>query len=209
MDMKKNFKSLVIIFTLIFSFINCSMSNTSFKNQNEEKIEKARENVVLDFIKIYKTPKKYLKKRNNQPFNVFWIFEDETNNQNYIFDILPETQNYISLNIEDSIGKVPKSNFPNRFIQKNNKIFLWNDGLTPLSKDLLNVIKKYIILDSTNVKLKKGLLPDRFLDDRLITTDDKLEGIHYYVCRNNTKHFRRIKTNIAVGYYTPPKLKCN
>lgn len=126
-----------------------------------------------------------------------------------MFGISPENHNFISISIKDSLGKVPVSRFPNRYIIEDDKLFLWRDNITPLSKELLNVIQEYGVLDSTDLKKVLGLLPADFEDERLIILDDKLKGVDYYVCRSNINKFKKVKTIIAYGYCQPPRLKCN
>src|SRR5690606_11838355 len=171
-------------------------------------IEQARMNVISDFAHTYKTPNSYIKERKGKPFTIFRMFDNEITEKFYVFGISPYNNNYISISIKDSLGKVPVSHFPNRYIIKENKLFLWRDNITPLSKEILNVIQEYGVLDSTDVKKVLGLLPDDFEDERLITIDDKLKGVNYYVCKSNINKYKKVKTNIAFGYYKPPKLKC-
>jgi|SRR5690606_10503653 len=204
--MKNNIKSIIVVYLIL---ISCSTSNTFISEQSYSNINQARINVISDFVNIYKTPKRYIKEREGKPFNVFRIFNNDIKGHFYSFRISPNNNNYISLSIKERVGKVPESNFPNRYIIKENKLFLWKDETTPLSKELLNVIHEYGILDSIDVKKELGLLPDNFEDIRLVTMDDNLEGVDYYVCKSNISKYKSVKTKIAYGSYKKPTLKCN
>ncbi len=205
--MKKSIRNIIIGTLFVFSF-NC----TSYKSamyKGEKGIEYARVNAITDFVNTYKTPRYYLKKREGKPFEVFVLIrEKHLNKSTFVLSILPEYGD-ISLRVEDSLGKVPRSYFPNRYTIENEKLFLWNDSITPLQKDVLNVMDKYGVLDSVDVKRELGLLPNDFEDTRVITFDDRLKSVNYFICKKNIEKYKKKITNKAFGYYDPPKLKCN
>lgn len=204
--MKNDFKNIILTIMLIVMLCKCSSYKRTFY-AGDGGIERGRMNAITDFVFTYKTPRYYLKERKGKPFNVFWI-SNQVHDQ-YIFAIFPYSQGYLSLKVQDSLGKVPVSNFPNNYIIKGEKLFLWKDSLTPLNKEILNVIKKYGILDSTDVKKKLGVLSDDFEDTRMVIIDHRDKGgWHYYVCKKNIEKFKKVKTNIAIGYYQPPILTC-
>ena len=205
--MKKNINILLLL-SLNFILYNC----ISYKSQllkGKGDIDQVRTNVITDFVNTYKTPKYYRKKRDGKPFNVFILVrQKQLNNDLYVLSILPEIED-ITFRSEDSLGKVPRSFFPNRFEVKKEKLFLWNDSITPLQKDILLVMDEYGVLDSTDVKRELGLLPNNFEDTRLVTFDDRLESVNYFVCKDNIEKYKKKVTNKAFGYYDLPKLKCN
>ena len=166
------------------------------------------ENVITDFANTYKTPKEYLEKRDGKPFDVFRINTEEVKEDLLVLSISPENNGFIPLSITDTLGKVPNSNFPNRFEVRKGKLFVWKDSITPLRKDILEVMDQFGVLDSTDVKWELGLLPENHEDSRLITIDDRLKGVHYYLCKENPGKYKKVVTDIAVGYYNPPKIKC-
>ncbi|MDR0231502.1 MAG: hypothetical protein LBI82_05220 [Dysgonamonadaceae bacterium] len=93
-----------------------------------------------------------------------------------------------------------KGKLPSRYIEKDGKLFYWWDNDYPLTEEMLAILWKYdLLFDDT-----KGLVgfPQ-------FSIDEKLKGVHYYFCRNNLSKFKRVVTNIAPGYYKPPKLNCN
>lgn len=206
--MRKNFRNALTTLILSFTILNC----VSYKNQlhkGEGGIEKARMNVITDFVNTYKTPRYYLKKRKGKSFNVFQLTKREQLNINlYIFSILPEDQK-ILLNVNDSLGKVPREYIPNRYIIKQKKLFLWNDGITPLQTEILKVLDDFGVLDSINIKIDLGMLPDDYEDTRIMILDHRLEGVDYYICIDKIEKFKKVVTNKALGYYDTPKLKCS
>ena len=42
-----------------------------------------------------------------------------------------------------------------------------------------------------------------------VNFNDSDKGADYYFCKNNLSKYKRVVTNIGLGYYKPPKLKCN
>ncbi|MCF1420781.1 hypothetical protein [Mangrovimonas futianensis] len=47
------------------------------------------------------------------------------------------------LKLTDSIGGYPTAYFPNKFIEKNNNLFLWNEKGTRITKQLIEIMGKY------------------------------------------------------------------
>lgn len=206
--MQKAISSIILVLLFGFALYNCS----SYKNQlfkGEGGIEQARMNAITDFVNTYKTPRNYLKERGGKSFDVFWIFEKEITKKVYVLGVSPEIDENITLSIEDSLGKVPKSYFPNKFEVQEGKLFLWKDNTTPLRKDILDVVDKFGVLDSIDIKRELGLLPDDYEDTRVVTIDHGLRSVHYYICKDNIANYKKVTTNKAFGYYDPPKLKCD
>lgn len=205
--MKKNINKIVIILFSIMLYSCSSYKDQIFKGRSG--IEKARMNIITDFVNTYKTPRRYLKEREGKPFNVFWIFKEEITKDFYVFSISPEIDENVTLSIKDTLGKIPYSYFPNNFKIKNEKLFIWKDSITPLGKNILNAIHRFNVLDSVDIKRELDILPDSFEDTRVVTIDHKLKSAHYYVCKDNIDKYKKKVTNKAFGYYDLPKLKCN
>lgn len=201
--MKNSFRNIILTVLLLTILGNCSSYKTTLYKGNGG-IKQARMNVITDFAHTYS----YIKERKGKPFTIFRVFNNEITEKFYSFGISPYNNNYISMSIKDSLGKVPVSNFPNNYVIKEEKLFLWKDSVSPLSKEILNVLQEYGVLDSTEVKKALGLLRDDSEDLRVRIVDDRLKGVDYYVCKSNINKYKKVKTNIAFGYYKPPKLKC-
>ena len=105
---------------------------------------------------------------------------------------------------KDKIGYYPnavvgsKGKLPSRYVIVKGKLFYWWDRDYPLTEEMLSVLKKYNVLTDM---IYDGMLPEFLIDDAQ-------KGAHYYFCRNNLSKYKRVVTNIATGYYRPPKLNC-
>ena len=205
--MKRNFNKIISLLAFILIFFNCATYKKQFYVGVGD-IEQARMNVIVDFINTYKTPKRYLQRRQGKPFNVFHFVREKTLDDNtYLLSILPNNES-IAMRIEDKVGEIPRDYFPNNYIVKKDKLFLWNDGVTPLQNGVLEVLNKFGVLDSTDIKMDLALLPDDFEDTRMITIDDRLESFNYFICRNDISEFKKLVTYKSFGYYKLPKLNC-
>lgn len=206
--MKRSFNTIIPMLVFTFIILSCSIyKNKSYIGAGD--IEQARINVIIDFANTYKTPKCYFKKRQGEPFNVFsFVREKSLDDGIYLLSILPNNES-ISMRIEDKVGEIPRGYFPNRYIIEKDKLFLWNDGMTPLHKSVLEVMNKFNILDSTDIKMELGLLPDDFEDTRMITIDDRLESYNYFICKSNIFEFKKVVTYKAFGHYNHPKINCH
>jgi hypothetical protein len=98
---------------------------------------------------------------------------------------------------ETTVGS--KGKLPSRYIVKDDKLFFWWDDDYPLTEEMLDILWKYNLLcDDTDDKIG---LPD-------FSTDDSLKGADYYFCKSDLSKYKRVITNIGLGYYQPPKLNC-
>lgn len=206
--MKNSFKIYISIFIFTSQLLGCTPKRTVV-NRGIGDIELARMNAIVDFASSYETPKRFLKKRHGCSFNVFQVYASnlDTNTQYFLVSIIPEDES-ISIRVEHRLGEIPSTNFPNRFIIKDEKLFLWNDGHTKLGNDILNAMLEFSVLDSTDLKWELGLLPADFEDTRLITIDDRLEAYNYFICRNDVSKFKKVVTYKALGYFDPPVINC-
>lgn len=94
-----------------------------------------------------------------------------------------------------------KGKLPSRYFEKDRKLFLWWDDDYPLTENALFIFKKYNLLqDDKNGAIK---VADSFNDD------DAQKAAHYYFCKKNLLKYKKIITNIGIGYYDAPDLNCN
>ena len=91
-----------------------------------------------------------------------------------------------------------KGKLPSRYVIVKDKLFYWDDDDYPLTEETLSVLKKY---DALTDMINDGMLPETVIDD-------SQKGASYYFCKNNISIYKRVVTNAATGYYSPPKLKC-
>ncbi|WP_372474855.1 hypothetical protein AB4865_06240 [Capnocytophaga sp. ARDL2] len=226
--MKKNIN---FIFTLLSSvlFVSCIVTKST-KKRNFDRDE-IIEMIIKNYAKKYKTPKVFLEERNNKEFDVFEVNIYEENTDHFVIGISPRNykigieheydtisykiiasypskSNFITIYPDDSIGKVPKGNLPNRYVIEKRKLFLWQDSITPLSREIVEAINSYGVLDSTVIKKHLGLLPKDYKELHLVEFDNRIVGDKYYFCKNKRK-FKIVRSNKAYNTYEPPKLKCN
>ncbi|AGC76981.1 hypothetical protein LX97_03349 [Nonlabens dokdonensis] len=110
--------------------------------------------------------------------------------------------------MDDRLGETPNSYFRNRFKEINGNLFVWKDTITPLKSDILQIIDKYKVLDSTDIKRRLGVLPKDFIDNRIVTMDHGLKSTHYYICKNQLNKYKKVKSSVAYGYYRVPDVNC-
>lgn len=88
-----------------------------------------------------------------------------------------------------------KGFLPSKYIEKDNKLFIWYDETKPMDEKTLSILKKYelIAIDEPG----------------MITTDETKKGTHYYFCRKNLKKYKKKLSNIALGFYDAPEINCD
>lgn len=185
--MKRNNVQYILICTSLIFWSSCKSWRKSF---NEKDI-KSKSVIELSVNHHYKNQK--------SDHKLFYIFTDLDNFANRDFEVLnivAMTGPYSSFEIfpEDSIGKVSKTHLPNRLIDKKNRLYLWNDSITPLSKDILETLHKYNALDSTRIKIRQGLLSAEDYPDKIYRTGGGEPGLYYFVCKKDKKRFRNVKS---------------
>jgi hypothetical protein len=88
---------------------------------------------------------------------------------------------------------------PSRFIENNGKVFIWWDKNCPLTDSTIKVLDRYHLIARGGHNDWVKFIPG---------TDDSKQGIDYFFCRSNLSISKKKITSIAIGYYAPPKLKC-
>ncbi len=193
----------LIIFVLISGCI--SLNNQLVRTGSQPEIIK---NAILDFsttCKLYKKGsvflvsfydtvyKMTLKKLDDR--NYKWIPND------FYEDIcavgIGANYNRFLLTKEAKVGS--KGKLPTRFFEKDGKLFYWWDNDYPLTEETLSVFHKYNLLqDDENGMIT---IPD-------FVIDDAQKVAHYYFCRDDLTKYKKIITNIGLGYYEPPRISC-
>lgn len=112
----------------------------------------------------------------------------------FVIRIAPVTNQYTYL-LSDSLG-LGKSYLPSRHIEQDDKLFFWEDKSFKTTDKMVEVLKKYKMIRQSNLHAT-------------FSVDESQKAIHYYICRNNYKNFKKVTTNIGIGYYDAPKISCN
>ena len=89
-----------------------------------------------------------------------------------------------------------KGKLPTRYVIKDGKLFYWWDDSYPITEEMITILWKYN-------RLQTDLIIPEF------STNDNQKGADYYFCKGDLSKYKRVVTNIGMGYYKPPKLNCN
>ena len=144
------------------------------------------------YITTLDTLKHYTLQRNQGTLE--WICDSIYANL-FVINIIPSINKlfYLPDAVVGSKGKLPS-----RYVIVKGKLFYWRDRDYPLTEEMLSVLKKYNVLTDM---IYDGMLPE-------YSINDAQKGASYYFCRNDLSKYKRVVTNIATEYYSPPKLKC-
>lgn len=74
---------------------------------------------------------------------------------------------------------------------------------------MINVLYQFNIADSialADLFATQDERTDNYIYHRANEKSKKVAT--YYFCKNNPENYKRVITNIATGWYEPPKLKC-
>jgi hypothetical protein len=107
--------------------------------------------------------------------------------------------NHIPYIIANETKTAISRQIPTRFIEIKGKLFYWWDEDYPITNEVLIVLNKYGLLKGEEAI---GAVYD-------YPIDESKKATHYYFCSSDLTKFQRVITNEAIGYYEPPKLKCN
>lgn len=177
-----------ILFLLLFAILVSCTHNLKVESK-ELDIDNLLMNSINDFSNINRLVK----------FDSVFIVsveKDESNNLLVISISSPGSK--LLHGDEPLVGTFGK--LPSGFIILNSKLFYWRNERDPLSKEALDAYKSYDILQYD----EGGRIT---LGD--VDLDGSKKGAHYYYCDANRRVSKRVITNIAAGYYVPPKLNCN
>lgn len=155
----------------------------------------------------------YLKCRQSKPFDTFILWIDEIseyapykiNDEVTVIDISPAFHK-VYLTSVDTVGSI---RVPTRHLIKDGKLFYWHDPDYGLTEEMINVLYQFNIADSialADLFATQDERTDNYIYHRANEKSKKVAT--YYFCKNNPENYKRVITNIATGWYEPPKLKC-
>ncbi len=209
-DMKKTLLS-----TALFIFFWPAMSRPI--GQRTAPREEAIEIAIADFIKY--------RQSNQYDAFVVWIFEKGEYDRYEISDDLitlsiasiktAETDSvewfdgvsntkimpheyYITL-----VDTLRSTHLPTRHIIKDGKLFFWHDSEYGLTQDMIDVLLEFDVAERVNIS-----------DPILLLGygghhDESGYGVDYYLCKNNPRNYKRVRSSTAIGWYKPPTMRCN
>jgi hypothetical protein len=178
----------LIIHLMLVLFVGCASFKTGLIQTGgaDEMIQ----NAILDFSNATRLYKK------DTVFSVSVL--EIVDKDPIVVRIGSNTMNLL-LTEETKVGS-KGGKLPSRFIEKDGKLFFWWDDDYPLTEEALAVYEKYDLLQDD----EGGVItvPE-------FTINDAQKAAHYYFCKNDPSKYKRVITNIGVGYYDPPTLKCD
>lgn len=129
---------------------------------------------------------------------IFSLYFGEGQDEIVSFSIY-DTDFKVYLTEKDTIGS---RRWPTKHLERDGKLFYWDDPDYHLTQDFIDVLKRYDHIQFVKYEdLMGGLYNDLHIDE-------KAKGAHYYFCKKNPRKFKRVITNIGIGGYDPPKLRC-
>lgn len=197
-------------FLLLMSFYFLNESCSPFKmnlikkgNQDE-----AIHNAILDFSnssRLYKRDSVFLVSAYDKVCKMILVKLNDGNstwNKGEIDEgkiAVSIIASYNKFLLTEDIGIGSKGILPSRYIEQDGKLFYWWDDDYPLTEEALTVFNKYSLLQNDE---------DGWIKFPEITVSEAKKGVDYYFCKNNLSKYKRVITNIGIGYYDPPKLNC-
>lgn len=153
-------------------------------NQND-----AVQNAIIDFLHTERLSKKD---------RIFSVNVDTLSDKIIGISIIG-FEDKLVLHPENKIG-TSHPYFPTKYLEKENKLFYWYDPESKITEELMLILSKYNKIDSSYVHGNYEFT---------IIFDDKKKGVDYYFCMNNLLTYKKVRTTVAIGWYDPPKLKCD
>lgn len=170
---------------LSFSLVNCSPWKDNLTANGG--YETAIDNAITDYLNT---------SRLNKEFNTYHVIK--ISNQNTIGVSINGDTNKWQMG-EMKVGD-KNEYFPTKFKKVDDKLFYWSDSTVTINNDIIDVMKKYDILDTE--KHPNYVIPDE--------TGRYSEGaVHYYFCKTNYLKYKKVNSKVSIGYYKPPSLNCN
>jgi len=151
--------------------------------------EGAVHNAIIDFLHSGKFDKKDT------------VFKVRMKNidQNIIAISIIADPNKINVITDDKINYNYKA-FPTNYLERNGKLFYWDDSTQKVSPELISKLYKMNRVDTTIIG-KNFNFPHRIYDD-------SKKAMDYYFCKSNLRIYKKVYSKIAIGWYEPPQLNC-
>lgn len=173
---------------LITFLMNCSQAKNTFVSSGNQ-VDDAIRIALNDF------PSNHRLYNRDSVFMVAVYFIE--NNNDYLVVKIGKFNGKLLMSKDVKVGSFGK--LPTKSFFRDGKLFFWWDDNSPLTDAMLASLKKYNLLQDDNNGFRK--LPDYIIDDAQ-------KSAHYYFCKTNINSYKKVVTNIGVGYYDPPNLRC-
>jgi hypothetical protein len=198
----------VIYLSALLLMFGCSSLKKSMITTSENLQETAIQNAILDFstdCNLFKKASVFRVSFSDSVFNVAILervdeksYKDGTTHEwkrGSLYDGIVSVEISVNVDYQYYYSEETKAKLPSRYIIKNDKLFYWWDDNYPVTEEMIAVLWRYNLLQTDLI------IPE-------FTIDDSLKGADYYFCKSDLSEYKRVITNIGLGYYKPPKLKC-
>jgi len=185
----KKYKIIVLLLVSLL-FVNCAVSKWHETQVATGGIENAIGNSITDFIytsKLVKTD------------SIFKVSVIDTNPDILIVGIA-RPSDIIRPSYKNKVGTYDDI-FPTRYLTKDGKLFYWSDSTQVITQEIIDTLKRYDYIDFSWTELPYEMIHG--------VNDDGVEGMVYYICKNNYKNYKKTGISNFNKRYKTPILKCN
>jgi hypothetical protein len=177
-------------FTSIFALVilgSCASLNVEMTDKGD--LNTAIHNAITDFLPSAKRDK---------ADRIYYV-SPKSVNQDLFGVSLEATNDKVVVITEDRVNFDYRA-LPTGYVDRDGKLFYWRDSTkrTTVSDEMILTLRKYNILDTVVVG---AIIPES-------TITHGKKQTHYYFCKSNLLKYKRVRTSIAMGYYTPPTVNC-
>lgn len=175
----------------ILVFFSLAFLNNSCKSSHKTREFGNLHDAIIRSIDDFKSQRGTLFKSDS----VFFIINEEDTDYFRITIIGDDEDKYLY-----SPAKNPQENrIPNNYLEFNNKLFIWYDSNREITKQTIEIYKKFdLLIDDEEGSIK-------FLDNDIL--DDKKKGTTYFFCKNDLSKFKKIISSFSRKYKV--QLKCD
>ncbi|MEM6894221.1 MAG: hypothetical protein AAF554_11060 [Bacteroidota bacterium] len=198
-------RNILFIFTLFLLIGSCGVNKRKLTGKGGE--HEAIMNAILDFSKTSRLYLKYdvFSVTSYYPFHR--IILDSTLEGEYHWRDGKAYEGIIAVSIFptktvaivlDSV-KMEKGEKDFNYYIKNKKLFYWEDSTRVLRPETISTFRKYDLVVENDYD---GIMT--FFDRSLSTR----KALHYFFCEDDLTSYKKVKKDIAIGYYDPPLPIC-
>jgi hypothetical protein len=125
---------------------------------------------------------------------------DNTDTFSWFDDILGEDITYhpYFITLADTLGS---KRLPTKHVIKDGKLFYWYDSDYGLTEEMIKVLLDNNLAERINVS-------DISYLGLIGKNQDFVDVADYYLCKNNPRNYKRVRSKIATGWYKPPTVRC-
>jgi len=180
---------LLFLFAISLLLGSCATSKWKEFLVSSGDINNIINNTIIDFINTSKLVKKD---------SIFDLLITDSNDGLLIIGIA-KPSDIVRPSYKNKIGTYDNV-FPTRYLIKEGKLFYWNDSTQVITQEILDVLKWYDHIDFSWTELDYEMIYG--------VHDDGVEGVVYYVCKNDYRNYKKTGASTIKKHYKTPKLHC-